>query len=74
MRNKIVTIKWVDHHSNSSWQTIKEIKEWATKPQICITTGTITYEDKNVIVLSASFDGEEEWGDSMCINKKLIVK
>lgn len=74
MRNKIVTIRWIDHKSEGTWKNKKELKEWASKPLICTTVGKITYEDKNVIVLSATHDGEEDYGENMCIMKKLIVK
>lgn len=71
---KYKIIKWLDHHSDSAWKTKKELETWAKKPNICTTRGEITYENKNVIVLSASFDGDESWGENMCILKKNIVK
>lgn len=67
-------IKWRDHHSDSAWKSPKELKVWATKPCICITIGWITYEDKDVIVLSSSFDGDESYGENMCILKTNIIK
>lgn len=67
-------IKWRDHHSDDSWKTKNEIAIWAKTPRICTTKGVVTYEDKNVIVLSASFDGEESYGENMCILKNNIVK
>jgi hypothetical protein len=73
-KTKYTTILWEDHCSDSAWKNKNEIKLWATKPTICTTTGEITYEDKKVIVLSASFDGDEAWGESMCILKKNIIK
>lgn len=73
-KKKLVTIKWRDHFSSSSWKTKKELEEWAKKPCICTTTGEVTYEDKEVIVLSASHDGDESYGENMCILKKNIVK
>lgn len=72
-KKKYVTIVWEDHHSDSSWKNKKEIKDWATKKSNCKTIGEITYEDKDVIVLSSSFDGDESYGESMCILKKNIV-
>lgn len=68
------TIKWLDHFSDSEWQTKREIKNWASKPLICKTKGIITYEDKYVIVLSATKDGNGRYGENMCILKSCIVK
>lgn len=74
MKLKYKTVKWLDHNSDSAWKSKEEIAEWATKQTICITKGVVTYEDKNVIVLSASFDGDESYGENMCILKNNIVK
>lgn len=73
IRKKYTTIKWMDHHSDTSWKDKKEIKEWATTPIVCTTIGEITYEDKDVVVLSASFDGDNEYAENMCILKINIV-
>jgi hypothetical protein len=73
IKNLYKTIKWKDHFSNSEWQTKKEIKLWASRPVICITKGIITYEDKNVIVLSATTDGHGHYGENMCILKNNIL-
>lgn len=74
MKRKRVKVRWQDHHSDSAWKTPKELKEWATKQNICTSIGWITYEDSNVIVLSSSYDGTECYGENMCILKKNIVK
>ena len=71
---KFRKIHWLDHYSDSSWKTEKEIKIWATKPTICISKGWVTYEDKKVVVLSASFDGDESYGENICILKNNITK
>jgi len=68
------TIRWLDHESKSAWLDEKELKEWATKRTVCTTKGWVTYEDKDVIVLSASFDGDDSYGENMCILKKCIIK
>lgn len=72
-KKKYTTIIWNDHHSDSSWKSKKEIQEWATKKNPCTTTGELTYEDKNVIVLSASCDGDNNYGENMCILKKNVI-
>lgn len=74
MTKKYKTIRWRDHFSDSSWKSEKELSSWATKPTICTSKGWVTYEDKNVIVLSASFDGEESYGENICILKNNIMK
>jgi len=68
------TIRWHDHFSDGTWRTIKEIAVWAKKRTPCVSIGEVTYEDDEVIVLSASFDGEENYGDNVCILKGNIVK
>ena len=73
-KRKYRTIKWRDHKSDGIWMDKHEIAKWAIKPIICTTVGEVTYEDKNVIVLSSTFDGEDDYGDNMCILKKNIVK
>lgn len=67
-------IKWLDHYSDSAWKTPKELKTWATKKNICTSIGWVTFEDKNVIVLSSSFDGDESYGENMCILKRNIIR
>lgn len=67
-------IYWDDHHSDSSWKTENEIKEWATKRKPCVTRGWVTFENRKCIVLSASFDGDNSYGENMCILKANIVK
>ena len=71
---KFTTVRWLDHNSDSAWKTPKEIEAWVSKPTICITKGWLTYEDSKVLVLSASFDGDESWGENMCILKINIIK
>lgn len=73
-KRKYTTIFWEDHHSDGSWMTKKEIEKWVNKPVICTSTGEITFEDKNKIVLSASYDGSGGWGENICILKNNIVK
>ena len=74
MKLKYKTIKWRDHHSDSSWKNKDEIISWAKSPRICTTKGIVTYEDDKVVVLSASYDGEDSYGENMCILKNNIVK
>ena len=73
---KYYKITWIDHFPLPDWSTKKEIKEWALrkKKECCVTVGTISYEDDDVIVLSASFDGDDSFGDSLAIRKSDIIK
>lgn len=73
-KDKVRTIRWQDHVSDSRWMSIKEIATWVSKPTICTSKGIVTYEDSKLIVLSASFDGEDSYGENICIMKKCIVK
>jgi hypothetical protein len=72
--SKIRIIHWRDHHSDDTWKSLDEIKEWATKPKICTSRGILTYEDDEIVVLSSSDDGEGNFGENMCILKKNIIK
>jgi len=67
-------IYWWDAESKSHWQTKEEIKEWVLKRAPCITIGQIIYEDKKVIITAASHDGDESWGELICIPRPLIDK
>lgn len=68
-------IEWTDHFSESSWKTKEEMKEWAskTKQNVAVTVGAVSYEDDDIVVLSASFDGESVFGDNMAIFKTNII-
>lgn len=72
-KKKFVTIYWQDHFSDSSWKTEKEIEELIKKQKTCISKGWLVYENNEFIVLAASFDGEESYGDTISILKKNIV-
>lgn len=67
-------IKWIDAESRSQWMSKKEIAEWVKKLKPCTSVGTITYEDRKFIVVSGSFDGEENYGENIIIPKSLIKK
>ena len=69
-------ITWTDHFPLPEWSLKEDIEKWALekKGQHCVTVGVITYEDKDVVVISASFDGDENYGDSLAIAKVDIVK
>ena len=71
---KYITLRWLDCFSDEDWKTKEEIAKWVKENKLCTTIGEITYEDKNVIVLSASFDGEDGYGENMCILKSCIIK
>lgn len=67
---------WKDHFSESGWKDEEELKKWVKdkKKGRCRTTGYIAYEDKDVIAIASSHDGEECYGDFQVIYKNHITK
>jgi len=50
-KGKLYHIEWLDHASESVWQTKDEIKEWTSKNKPCVSEGRFAYETKDVIVM-----------------------
>ena len=73
---KTYRVTWKDHFSDSSWKDDKEIKTWVEecKKELCSTIGAVVYQDDEVIVMSASKDGGDSYGDLMCIYKNHITR
>lgn len=73
---KIYEIHWKDHFSTSGWKEDEEIKEWVKEKKSgrCVTVGYIAYEDKDVLVIAGSHDGEDSFGDFQAIYKNHITK
>jgi len=65
-------IKWIDAESRSEWMSVDEIKDWVKKLKPCQSVGRISYEDDNFIVVSGSYDGENNYGENIIIPKSLI--
>ena len=75
-KNKIIKVYWLDHASNSEWNTITELKKWAKERYnfACSTIGTCIIDEKNYIVVSSENDGDESLGNSTLIMKSCIKK
>ena len=73
---KYEKITWLDHFSESEWKDLKEVEEWAEEraQHPCVSTGTVVYETDILLVVSMTFDGEENYGDHMAIFKNCIIK
>jgi|TARA_R100000501_G_C2594472_1_gene93444 hypothetical protein len=74
---KYYKITWKDYFSAPEWKDKEALSKWVKKEdegEHCTTVGVISYEDKDVVVVSASFDGQESYGDSIAIYKSCIVK
>lgn len=73
-------IEWTDHFSESAWKDKTEIATWVKEDikHICTTVGMVTYEDKNILVISASvvngLGNEGLFGENMAIYKTNIIK
>jgi hypothetical protein len=73
---KLERVEWRDHFSDSSWMDRDEITVWVEKhaSTMCVSVGTVTYEDRDKLVVSGSVDGGDNYGENMCIFKKDIIK
>lgn len=71
---KYRTIKWLDHYSDGTWKNKEQLAEFGKKKTICTTKGWVTYEDDDVIILSATRTSDGDWGENMCILKCCIIK
>lgn len=71
---KSYIVRWKDHFSESSWKSPEEIEEWVeenTEP--CTTRGTVVFQNRYIVVFSATDDGGGNYGDLMAIYKNCIV-
>ena len=50
-------VYWEDIQSDSGWRTLKEIQK--SKPAICVSTGWLVKEDKDVHVLMSDYNYDE---------------
>jgi hypothetical protein len=75
-KNKTIKVYWHDHTSQTTWQTVPELKELALGwyKETCVSHGTCVVETKDYIVLAADFDGNDEYGNTIMIMKSCIDK
>lgn len=76
MKN-IEKITWRDIHAiPTQWLTIQDSIGKAKKMfnQEHLTVGFVVYEDENMVVISATFDGVDLYNDSSMIPKGVIIK
>lgn len=72
--SKYYKVTWLDHFSESEWKSKSEIAEMVEdRRDPCITVGEITFENEEMIVMSASYDGDDNYGDHMAIFKNCII-
>lgn len=69
-------IFWKDHFSESGWKDESDLEKWVRnkKKGRCRTVGYIAYQDKDVLVIAGSHDGEDCFGDFQAIYKNHITK
>lgn len=73
----LVLVTWEDTTNIAAWQTIDDIREWATAGGwICHNIGWVIHEDANCIVLSARRcdDPEHHIGLTERIPRRAILK
>ena len=69
---KFVHVYWIDITSDSSWQSIEDVKE--SKLPRCLSTGFLIDEDDEVIRLVSDFNFSEDGSIDDCGNSTIIPK
>ena len=74
---KFYVVYWKDIESDPSWRELKDIQ--ASKPAVCISTGWLVKQDKDVHVLMSDFNFNKEGnlgegGSSTVIPTSCILK
>jgi hypothetical protein len=74
-KNKLIKLYWKDHYFQSEWNTIKDIEKTAENgfKEMCWTYGYCLVNKPGYIVMSSSFNGDDEYGNTAMILKKDIV-
>ncbi len=70
-------IYWEDIQSDSGWRELKDIQ--ASKPAICVSTGWLVKNDKNVHILMSDYNYDDkgelaDGGNSTVIPSKNVIK
>ncbi len=70
-------IYWEDIQSDSGWRELKDIQ--ASKPAICVSTGWLVKNDKNVHILMSDYNYDDkgelaDGGNSTVIPTKNVIK
>ena len=55
---KFVLCHWVDINSDASWTTLEKARQ--SKPTICVSTGWLIKEDKDVHILCGDINFEDD--------------
>jgi len=69
-------VYWEDIQSDSGWRTLKEIQK--SKPAICVSTGWLVKETKDVHVLMSDYNYDEHYelsdgGNTTVIPTKNVI-
>lgn len=78
MKHTLVTIEWRDIQANHHWVSEDEALRWAKKQYNCAyyTTGYLLHEDKELVVVAASWTEDEEgvaYNDVSMIMRSVIT-
>ena len=70
-------VYWEDIQSDSGWRTLKEIQK--SQPAICVSTGWLVKQDKNVHVLMSDYNYDEkgdmgDGGNTTVIPTKNVIR
>lgn len=66
---RIVEVTWVDSFSNSSWRCREDVVDCIVP--VCQSIGYLTKKNKDIIILSQSFSGEDVNG-TISIPRKCV--
>ena len=70
---RIRKIKWLDHESKATWESLEDIKEWALKREKVVSYGFVVYEDSEVIIVCSDKHDDGSYGCCTKVYKKLII-
>ena len=70
-------VYWEDIQSDAGWKTMKEIQNM--KPAICVSTGWLVKEDRNVHILMSDYNYDDnnelaDGGNTTVIPTKNVIK
>lgn len=57
--NKLYEIAWIDHESESEWQSPEELIEWIRKDVICTTIGFVRQISHKYLIICAESNNND---------------
>ena len=64
-------VYWEDIQSDSGWRTLKEIQK--SKPAICVSTGWLVKENKDVHILISDYNYDESYTEMADVGNTTVI-